>query len=82
MRSRALLNAPESELRASEERFRLEIERVRDYGISPLDREGVVTSWNLGDERIRGWRAEDLGTTFQHILYRMKPAISYQTKSW
>ena len=36
------------------------IEGVRDYGIFALDRDGNVTSWNLGAERIKGWRAEEI----------------------
>ncbi|MGB3472481.1 MAG: PAS domain S-box protein [Erythrobacter sp.] len=56
----ALLREREDDLRASEERFRLVIDRVRDYGIFTLDTEGVVTSWNLGAERIKGWKAEEI----------------------
>lgn len=55
-----LLRAREDDLKASEERFRLVIEGVRDYGIFALDRDGNVTSWNLGAERIKGWRAEEI----------------------
>ncbi|AWW74327.1 histidine kinase [Erythrobacter sp. KY5] len=56
----ALLRKREDDLRASEERFRLVIERVRDYGIFTLDTDGVVTSWNLGAERIKGWQADEI----------------------
>lgn len=56
----ALLRAREDDLRASEERFRLVLERVRDYGIFTLDTSGVVTSWNLGAERIKGWQADEI----------------------
>jgi PAS domain S-box-containing protein len=56
----ALLRKREDDLRASEERFRLVIERVRDYGIFTLDPDGIVTSWNLGAERIKGWQAEEI----------------------
>ena len=56
----ALLREREDDLRASEERFRLVIERVRDYGIFALDPTGVVTSWNLGAERIKGWQADEI----------------------
>ena len=60
VRASALLHAREHDLRTSEERFRLVIERVRDYGIFALDPDGRVTSWNLGAERIKGWRADDI----------------------
>lgn len=56
----ALLRKREDDLRASEERFRLVIERVRDYGIFTLDADGIVTSWNLGAERIKGWQADEI----------------------
>ncbi|MFN5821283.1 MAG: CHASE3 domain-containing protein, partial [Novosphingobium sp.] len=45
-RASALLRGREQALRESEERFRLVIEEVQDYGIFALDTEGVVTSWN------------------------------------
>ena len=56
----ALLRKREDDLKASEERFRLMIERVRDYGIFALDTNGTVTSWNLGAERIKGWQADEV----------------------
>lgn len=60
IRASALLRAREDDLRASEERFRLVLERVRDYGIFTLDTSGIVTSWNLGAERIKGWQAQEI----------------------
>jgi len=59
-RASALLRAREQALRESEERFRLVIEGVRDYGIFALDPQGVVVSWNFGAERIKGWTAEEI----------------------
>jgi two-component system cell cycle sensor histidine kinase/response regulator CckA len=47
-------------LRASEERFRLLVESVKDYAIFMLDGKGNVTSWNLGAERIKGYPAEEI----------------------
>ncbi len=47
-------------LRQSEERFRLLIEGVVDYAIYMLDPEGVVTSWNTGAERIKGYKREEI----------------------
>lgn len=55
-----LLRAREQALREGEERLRLVIEGVRDYGIFALDPQGRVTSWNTGAERIKGWRAEEI----------------------
>lgn len=56
----ALLRAREQALREGEERFRLVIEGVRDYGIFALDPQGHVVSWNTGAERIKGWKAEEI----------------------
>jgi len=50
----------ESELSESEERFRLMVSSVKDYAIFMLDRDGRVISWNLGAERIKGYRAEEI----------------------
>jgi PAS domain S-box-containing protein len=47
-------------LRQSEERFRLIVQSVRDYGIFMLDPEGRVASWNEGAEAIKGYRASDI----------------------
>ncbi len=59
-RASDLLRAREQALRDGEERFRLVIEGVRDYGIFALDPSGYVTSWNTGAERIKGWPAEEI----------------------
>jgi len=52
--------AYEEELRASEERFRLLVESVRDYAIFMLDPEGIVRSWNAGAQAIKGYDARDI----------------------
>ena len=50
----------ESELYESEERFRLMVSGVKDYAIFMLDPDGRVITWNLGAERIKGYRAEEI----------------------
>lgn len=47
-------------LEASEERFRLLVESVVDYAIFILDPNGIVTTWNPGAERLKGYRAEEI----------------------
>jgi PAS domain S-box-containing protein len=47
-------------LRESEERFRLLVQSVQDYGIFMLDTEGRISSWNTGAERIKGYTAEEI----------------------
>ncbi len=56
----ALLRAREKDLRDGEERFRLVVEGVRDYGIFALSPAGLVASWNAGAERIKGWTADEI----------------------
>jgi PAS domain S-box-containing protein len=47
-------------LRASEERFRLLVEGVRDYSILMLDAAGRILTWNAGAERIHGYGAAEI----------------------
>jgi len=47
-------------LRESQERFRLLVNSVADYAIFVLDPDGYVASWNLGAERLKGYRAEEI----------------------
>jgi len=58
----------ELELRQSEERFRLLVEAVQDYAIFMLDPEGHVSSWNIGAERIKGYKpSEIIGSHFSRF---------------
>jgi PAS domain S-box-containing protein len=50
----------ESALRQSEERFRLLVEGVQDYAIYSMDPQGVITSWNTGARRIKGYAAQEI----------------------
>ncbi len=50
----------EESLRESEERFRLLVESVRDYAIFMLDPTGRIATWNIGAERIKGYRADEI----------------------
>jgi PAS domain S-box-containing protein len=58
-RTRQLTEAS-TQLRDSERRFRLFVEGVTDYAIYMLDTEGVITNWNAGAERIKGYRADEI----------------------
>ena len=50
----------EEALRSSEQRFRLLVQNVKDYGIFMLDAEGRIASWNEGAYRIKGYTAEEI----------------------
>jgi PAS domain S-box-containing protein len=70
----------EEALRQSEERFRLLIEGVTDYAIYMLDPEGIITSWNQGAERIKGYeRHEVLG---KHYSKFYTPEDIERGKPW
>ena len=59
----------EEALRASEERFRLLVQGVRDYAIFMLDPRGNVTSWNEGAQRIKGYTASEIIGKHISIFY-------------
>jgi PAS domain S-box-containing protein len=50
----------EDALRESEERFRLLVTAVSDYAIFLLNPDGTVASWNVGAERLKGYRADEI----------------------
>ena len=50
----------EAALVESEERFRLLVEGVTDYGIYMLDPQGHVVSWNIGANKIKGYRPDEI----------------------
>jgi PAS domain S-box-containing protein len=50
----------EEKLRVSEERFRLMVDSVQDYAIFMLDPRGIVTTWNSGAERLKGYQAAEI----------------------
>jgi PAS domain S-box-containing protein len=46
--------------RKEAEGFRLLVESVKDYAIYMLDPHGVVSTWNAGAERIKGYTAKEI----------------------
>jgi PAS domain S-box-containing protein len=52
--------AAEDELKKSQEAFRLLVQGVSDYAIYMLDTAGLVTNWNLGAQRIKGYLPEEI----------------------
>jgi PAS domain S-box-containing protein len=44
----------------SERSFRLLVEGVADYALYMLDPSGIVTSWNIGAERIKGYTPDEI----------------------
>lgn len=44
----------------SERSFRLLVEGVADYALYMLDPNGIITSWNIGGERIKGYSPDEI----------------------
>ncbi|MBK5304003.1 MULTISPECIES: ATP-binding protein [Gammaproteobacteria] len=64
-----LLAERERALRDNEERLRLIIDGVKDYGIFALDTRGFVTSWNAGAERIKGYTEQEIVGQHFSVFY-------------
>ncbi|MBB4909799.1 PAS domain-containing sensor histidine kinase [Actinophytocola algeriensis] len=64
----------EEALRASEERFRLVVQGVRDYGIFMLDPTGHIISWNAGAERIKGYTEDEIIGKHFSVFYPAEDA--------
>jgi PAS domain S-box-containing protein len=47
-------------LNDSESKFRLLVSGVTDYALYMLDPNGIVTNWNAGGQRIKGYSAEEI----------------------
>ena len=59
----------EQQARDNEEKFRLLVNGIQDHAVIRVDLQGRITTWNLGAERLFGFRSvEILGEPF-HSLY-------------
>jgi PAS domain S-box-containing protein len=56
--------------------FRLLVESVNDYAIFMLDVEGRVATWNMGAERIKGYRADEIIGRHFSTFYEVEEACS------
>ena len=50
----------EALLRQSQEQFRLLVQGVTDYAIYMVSPDGIVTNWNAGAERIKGYTPQEI----------------------
>ena len=58
----------EEALRREEQQFRLLVQGVSDYSIYMLSLDGTVANWNLGAQRIYGYRPEEIiGRNFSNF---------------
>lgn len=53
----------------SERRFRLLVEGVVDYAIYMLDPNGIVTNWNAGAQRIKGYAPDEIVGQHFSVFY-------------
>jgi PAS domain S-box-containing protein len=59
-------------LKESERHFRLLVRGVTDYALYMLDPNGIVTNWNVGGQRIKGYSPEEI--IGQHFSRFYSPA--------
>jgi PAS domain S-box-containing protein len=50
----------EAALKASEEKYQMLLDGVKDYAIFMLDTQGRVITWNAGAERIKGYTTQEI----------------------
>lgn len=67
--SRALAPLSARSLERGDERFRLLVDAVEDYAIVLLDPAGNVVTWNVGAERIKGFRESEIVGRHCSIFY-------------
>ena len=87
----------EEALRRTEQSFRLLVQGVTDYAIYMLDENGIVTNWNAGAQRIKGYAPQEIiGRHFsafytsedrergdcERALSIARATGSYQTEGW
>ena len=56
-------------VKIQEERFQRLIAEVEDYAIILLDKDGLITTWNKGAEKIKGYRAEEIIGRSYKVFY-------------
>ncbi len=63
------LNEASERLKKSEERYHRMVAEVEDYAILFLNREGVIENWNIGAEKIQGYKAHEITGNHFSVFY-------------
>jgi PAS domain S-box-containing protein len=75
-------NRQQRDLFESERSFRLLVEGVADYALFMLDPNGIVTSWNIGAQRIKGYAPQEiLGQHFSRFYTETDRANGKPTRA-
>ncbi|MEN2401488.1 PAS domain S-box protein [Flavobacterium sp. MC2016-06] len=56
-------------LKKSEERYHLMVEEVQEYAILYLNHDGIIENWNIGAEKIKGYKAEEIIGKYFAVFY-------------
>jgi PAS domain S-box-containing protein len=59
----------EDNLRQSEERYHQMISEVQDYAIILLSADGIIENWNIGAQKIKGYKSEEIVGKHFTIFY-------------
>ena len=65
-------------LRHSEEQFRRLVHSVEDYAIYMLDPQGLVSSWNSGAQRIKGYSANEIIGQHFSLFYTLEDRATHE----
>jgi PAS domain S-box-containing protein len=74
--------AAEASLKRTQEQFKFLVQSVTDYSIYMLSPQGLVSSWNLGAERIKGYLADEiLGQHFSRFYTEEDSSLGLPQKA-
>jgi PAS domain S-box-containing protein len=62
----------EDKLRLSEQRYRQLVDSIKDYAVFMLDPQGYVATWNVGAQRIEGYKEEEIVGKHFSIFYPLE----------
>jgi PAS domain-containing protein len=66
-----------------EMRFRLLIDAVVDYAIYMIDPDGIITSWNTGAKRFKGYEKQEIiGEHFSRFYTEQDRAAACRNGRW